>query len=30
MESELRIAVIGCGGVARGHLRAIKKLPAAP
>ena len=28
MEAELRIAVIGCGGVARGHLRAIKNLPA--
>jgi predicted dehydrogenase len=28
MQSQLRIAVIGCGGVARGHLNAIKNLPA--
>ncbi len=27
MGTELRIAVIGCGGVARGHLNAIKNLP---
>ncbi len=30
MESQLRIAVIGCGGIARGHLNAMKNLPAKP
>ena len=28
MQSQLRLAVIGCGGIARGHLNAIKNLPA--
>jgi predicted dehydrogenase len=28
MESQLRIAIIGCGGIARGHLNALKNLPA--
>lgn len=28
MESRLRIAVIGCGGIANGHLGAMKNLPA--
>jgi len=27
MESQLRVAIIGCGGIARGHLGAIKNLP---
>ncbi len=30
MESQLRIAVIGCGGIAKGHLNAMKHLPAKP
>jgi len=30
MESELRIAIIGCGGIARGHLNAMQNLPAKP
>ena len=28
MKSQLRIAIIGCGGIARGHLNALKNLPA--
>jgi len=28
MESQLRIAVIGCGGIAKGHLNAMQELPA--
>ena len=28
MQSQLRLAVIGCGGIAKGHLNAIKNLPA--
>mgnify|MGYP001589079277 CR=1 FL=1 len=30
MESQLRIAIIGCGGIAKGHLDAMKNLPAKP
>lgn len=30
MASDLRIAIIGCGGIARGHLEAMKNLPAKP
>jgi predicted dehydrogenase len=30
MGSQLRIAVIGCGGIAKGHLNAMKNLPAKP
>ena len=30
METELRIAIIGCGGIARGHLDAMKNLSAIP
>jgi predicted dehydrogenase len=29
MESQLRVAVIGCGGIARGHLNAMKNLSTA-
>lgn len=28
MQSQLRLAVIGCGGIAGGHLNALKNLPA--
>jgi predicted dehydrogenase len=30
VESELRIAVIGCGGIARAHLEAMRTVPATP
>jgi predicted dehydrogenase len=30
MESQLRVAVIGCGGIARAHLDAMRALPARP
>ena len=30
MASELRIAIIGCGGIAQGHLGAMENLPARP
>jgi len=30
MDSQLGIAIIGCGGIARGHLNAMKNLPARP
>jgi len=30
MESQLRISVVGCGGIARAHLEAMKALPVKP
>ena len=30
MESQLRVAIIGCGGIAKAHLEAMRALPARP
>jgi len=30
MKSQLRIAIVGCGGIAKGHLNAMSNLPAKP